>query len=121
MAEAKQVELVRQFNSGANRSSDAGKPDFEGFLSPQVIERYGEYMHKHRHLPDGQLRASDNWQRGIPKEAYMKSGFRHFMDWWGLHRGLGVSREPMEESLCALIFNASGYLQEILKERGYRQ
>lgn len=113
--------LVRTFDSGANRSSDDGKPDFEGFLSPLVLERYGEYMHKHRQLPDGNLRSSDNWQKGIPQDAYIKSGWRHFMDWWGGHRGLKGLREPLEDSLCALLFNVTGYLHEVLKQRGYRQ
>jgi len=120
MAETQTAIAVRHFESGANRSSEEGKPDFEGFLSPLVMERYGEYMHHHRALPDGTLRASDNWQKGIPQEAYLKSGWRHFMDWWALHRGL-KGREGLEESLCALIFNASGYLHEVLKKRGYRQ
>jgi len=61
-------------------------------------------------------RTSDNWQNGIPKEVYMKSGFRHFMDWWKEHRGY-KSRDGVEEALCSLIFNASGYLFEILKEK----
>jgi hypothetical protein len=60
--------------------------DFEGFLSPVVVRRYGEYMHAHRFgHPDG-IRAADNWQKGIPQDAYMKSAWRHFMDWWLIHR-----------------------------------
>ena len=46
----------------------------------------------------------------------MKSGFRHFMDWWLEHRGL-ESREGMEDALCALLFNVQGYLHETLKAR----
>lgn len=111
--------LVRTFDSGATRSSDEGKPDFEGFLSPLVMERYGEYMHKHRLLPDGSLRASDNWQAGIPLGQLVKSGWRHFMDWWGIHRGF-KGREELEDSICALIFNASAYLHAKLRERNYR-
>src|SRR5690348_6912275 len=73
-------------------------------------------MHKHRHRRDGTMRESDNWQKGIPFDAYIKSGFRHFMDWWSEHRGLPTS-EGLEEALCALIFNASGYLHETLRLR----
>lgn len=108
--------VVRQFVTGATRDNDTDKPDYEGFLSPLVIERFGQYMHKHRRQMDGSLRASDNWQKGIPKEAYMKSGFRHFHDWWKQHRGY-KSHEDIEESLCALIFNAQGYLHELVKAR----
>lgn len=115
-------EVMQVFESGANRSHSEGKPDFEGFLSPLVIERYGEYMNQNRQLPDGTTRASDNWQQGIPLRAYMTSGWRHFQDWWGYHRYPAFrGREALEDSLCAVIFNASGYLFELLKQRRYNQ
>lgn len=106
---------IRKFETGATRDSDIGKLDYEGFLSPLVIERYAEYMHKHRVQPDGNLRESDNWQKGMPLKEYMKSGWRHFMDWWKHHRG--NKAVDIEEVLCALIFNSMGYLYEVLKER----
>lgn len=107
---------IRQFDTGATRDADTGKLDYEGFLSPLVIKRFAEYMNKHRVQSDGELRDSDNWQKGIPKNAYMKSGWRHFFDWWSEHRGI-PSREGTEEALCALIFNAQGYLHEVLKKK----
>jgi hypothetical protein len=107
---------MRNFKTGATRDTDKDKYDYEGFLSPLVIERFGEYMHKHRLQADGKLRDSDNWQKGIPKEAYMKSGWRHFMDWWKEHRGI-PSREGLEDALCAILFNVSGYLHEHLKNK----
>jgi len=109
---------IREFKSGATRDIDLGKPDYEGFLSPLVIKRYGDYMNKHRLQPNGKLRDSDNWQRGMPKEEYIKSAWRHFMDWWLEHRGF-ESRDGIEDALCAIIFNGMGYLHEILKEREY--
>lgn len=107
---------MRKFNSGATRDNEEGKFDYEGFFSPLVIERYGQYMHKHRKQADGQLRDSDNWKKGIPLDAYIKSAWRHFLDWWKEHRGL-KSREGLEEALCALLFNVMGYLYEILKRK----
>lgn len=107
---------IRRFSTGATRDTGEDKLDYEGFLSPLVVERYAEYMHKNRHQSDGSLRDSDNWQKGIPQDAYMKSGYRHFMDWWLDHRNY-KSREGLEEALCGLIFNAMGYLHEHLKER----
>lgn len=107
--------VMRKFETGATRNTDDGKLDFEGFLSPAVLRRFAEYMHKNRLQADGQLRASDNWQKGIPREAYMKSGTRHFIDWWDNHRG--ISNVDMEEALCALLFNVQGYLFEVLKEK----
>lgn len=105
---------MRTFDTGATRDSDENKPDYEGFLSPLVLARYGEYMMKHQVQADGSLRSSDNWQHGIPKDAYIKSAFRHFMDWWLEHDGY-ESREGLEEALCALMFNVMGYLHEELK------
>ena len=108
--------VARQFDTGATRDTDVGKYDYEGFYNPLVIERFGQYMNKHRTQSDGNLRDSDNWQKGIPLNAYMKSGFRHFFDWWKQHRGY-KGQDTLEESLCALIFNAQGYLFEILKKK----
>jgi hypothetical protein len=106
---------MREFSTGATRDNDENKNDYEGFLSPLVIECYGNYMAKHRKQADGNLRDSDNWQKGMPKSCYMKSGWRHFMDWWKEHRGLR-SREGLIDALCALLFNVMGYLHETLKE-----
>jgi len=106
---------VRTFESGATRDTDTDKFDMEGFLSYPVIMRYSEYMHKHRIQSDGTVRDSDNWQKGIPKDAYMKSMWRHFMDVWGNHRGY-KTRDEQIEALCALKFNVDGYLHELLKD-----
>lgn len=118
MADKKSGYKIREFKTGATRDTDENKPDYEGFLSSIVIRRYGEYMNKHRVQPDGKLRDSDNWQRGIPKDTYMKSMFRHFMDVWFEHRGF-ESREGIEDALCAIMFNSMGYLHEILREKEY--
>lgn len=107
---------MRHFETGATRNNDDDKYDYEAFLSPLVLERYAAYMHKHRKQDDGQLRDGDNWQKGIPQDAYMKSAWRHMIDWWREHRGL-PSREGLEDALCAVIFNAMGYLHEHLKSK----
>ena len=107
---------MREFGTGATRNDDDDRYDYEGFLSPLVIQRFGEYMHKHRKQADGKLRASDNWQKGIPLGAYMKSGWRHFMDWW-----MGYRRREwtpaLEDTLCALLFNVQGFLHELIRLR----
>jgi len=107
---------VRKFDTGATRNAEIGKLDYEAFLSPAVLERYAQYLHKHRVQSDGNLRDGDNWQKGIPRNAYMKSAVRHLMAWWKAHRGVPET-EDLEESLCAVIFNASGYLFEVLKAK----
>ena len=108
--------VVRQFASGANRDTELGKLDYEGFYSPIVMERFAQYMNKNRKLSNGTTRESDNWQKGIPFEAYMKSMYRHFMDVWMEHRGYDT-KVGQEEALCALIFNAQGYLFELLQSK----
>lgn len=110
---------MREFDTGATRDSEEGKFDYEGFYSPLVVKRFAEYMNKHRKQADGKLRDSDNWQKGIPKDAYIKSAWRHFMDLWMEHRGY-KSREGIEDALCALLFNIQGYLFEILKNKKER-
>ena len=116
---------VREFGTGATRDLDANKLDFEGFLSPLVLERYAEHMHKARRMPDGSMRESDNWQLGIPVGVYIKSLWRHFFAVWKLWRGLPVTEvvkgetitKDLETELCALLFNASGMLHEHLKAK----
>jgi hypothetical protein len=112
---------MREFDSGATRDSDDSKLDYDGFLSPYTLRRYAEYMDKHRIQADGKPRDSDNWQKGIPFTAYIKSLWRHLIEAWTLHRSGGSqvhylrNRYEMEEALCAIIFNASGYLHEMMK------
>jgi hypothetical protein len=115
---------MRTFSTGATRDDDNDKLDYEGFLSPLVLERYAEYMHSHRKQADGKMRSSDNWQKGITLVAYMKSLWRHFFDLWKIHRGYGPVHDKKDghlltadEQLCGVIFNASGYLHELLKPK----
>jgi len=115
---------IRQFPTGANRSSEEGKLDYEGFLSPAALKCFAEYMHRCRHLPDGTMRESDNWQKGIPQSVYMKSMWRHFMEVWRLNREPPPTSwgpddaEALIENLCALLFNVQGMLHEVEKRRG---
>ena len=113
---------MRQFPSGATRNNNEGKNDYEGFYSPLVVEAFGDYMTKHRIQADNKLRDSDNWQKGIPKTAYIKSTWRHFLDLWFLHRGYIRFDEKdgheitVKEVCCAILFNIQGYLFEHLKK-----
>lgn len=109
--ERKTLASIRRFDTGATRDAVGDKLDYEGFLSPLVLERYAQYMHKCRFQSDGNMRDSDNWQKGIPLDVYMKSLWRHFMAVWIGHRKGTYS----EEDLCAIMFNAMGMLHEKLK------
>ncbi len=115
------MKKMRQFKSGATRNIDNNKFDYEGFNSPFVEQRFAEYMHGHRTQKDGTIRDSDNWQKGIPLDAYMKSIKRHTQDLHLLHRG-GKPIDPdtgkpctKQDLLCAIRFNVNGYLHEELK------
>ncbi len=109
----------RRFPSGATRNSEEGKLDYEGFLSPLALECFAQYMHRHRHLEGGELRVSDNWQKGIPTTSYMKSLWRHLMEVWRCHRGLWKGEEDLTNALCGVMFNAMGYLHAVeLMKRG---
>lgn len=112
---------VRKFETGATRSADVTRDDPEGYLSPIVLERFAQYMTKHRRQPDGSLRESDNWQKGMPLTTYIKGMWRHMLHAWTRHRGYKVN-DPLaaadiEEDLCAIMFNAQGYLFELLKKK----
>jgi hypothetical protein len=114
---------IRQFASGATRNVDHHKLDYEGFLSPMVLHRFAVYMDKHRQQADGSLRSSDNWQKGIPKDVYIKSLIRHTIDFWAVTRGIGVvdhdtGEQATDEDLaCAILFNAMGWLYETLTHK----
>jgi hypothetical protein len=136
-------ENVRTFVSGATRSAATHKLDYEGFFNPLVLHTYAKYLHKHRKQENGAMRGSDNWQNGMPREEYMKSLLRHVHDLWCIHRGYFVYREKIEgegeathvhirhmeetegkcipvsrvDSICGIIFNAFGYLLELVLNR----
>ena len=101
--------MIRKFNTGANRNSDDGKFDYEGFNNPLVDLSFAKYMHHHRKLEDGTLRDADNWQKGIPVEELMKSLIRHIQDIRLIHRGIIVLEDgktvTMEEALNGAKFN----------------
>lgn len=116
-------EKVRKFETGATRDKDDNKYDYEAFFCPLVLERRAAYMHKNRFQLDGSVRSGDNWQKGIPLEAYAKSLARHHHQFHKLHRGYPTLDEKgnpvdLEEAICAAMFNLEGYLHELLKKRG---
>jgi hypothetical protein len=111
--------MNRTFSTGANRNSDDGKLDIEGFINPLALQTYCEYMHKHRHLEDGTLRASDNWQKLFGEEhisVCTKSLLRHAHDVWMENRGY-ESREGIDDALGGVIFNAFAIWLKVLEDR----
>lgn len=113
--------MKREFKSGANRNSDEGKLDYEGFISPVVEWAFAQYMHKHRLLEDGTLRDSDNWQNGIPVNELMKSGHRHWQDIRMKHRGFTPTDNGKEvgrlEALLGMKFNIDAMIYNEVKDK----
>lgn len=121
---------MQTFETGATRSDDSTKNDYEGFLSPGVLRAYGDYMNENRVQADGNLRDSDNWQKGIPQHKYMKSFIRHALDLWLMWRGWTVAPEvrngvpipwTYKRLSCAVLFNVMGFLNELLREEEAKQ
>ena len=110
----------RVFETGASRNADTGKLDYEAVLSPAVLERYAQYLHAHRVMEDGTLREMDNWQKGIPQSVYVKSAWRHFVEWWKWTRSPQVADKVIEEAVCGVLFNVMGWLHEHLKAKAAR-
>lgn len=112
---------VRLFSTGATRSDDSHRPLYTGYFSPLVLQRFGEYMTRHRTQPDGVLRDPANWQKGMPTTSYLDGLFRHFLHTWLRIYEWPVydqMAEPsLEDDLCAIFFNAQGMLHEILKAK----
>ena len=109
---------MRVFKTGAIRDTEEGKLDYEGFLSPLVLQEFAKYMNENRTLPDGSIRDSDNWQKGFGDKHFeicMKSMFRHFHDVWMEHRGF-ESREGMSKALMGLLFNVMAYADQYFKK-----
>ena len=109
---------VRQWKTGANRDIAEDKLEVARFLSPLVIQRYCEYMHKNRFLKNGDVREPDNWKNLFGEEheqVCLDSLARHFLDLWLETEG-GKGREEKQDTLCAIMFNSMAILYKILKE-----
>lgn len=113
------------FKTGATRNDSSERIDPEGFFSPEVLLTFCDYMHKNRYRPNGEVRASDNWQLGISQRAYAKSLWRHHLDFMKTHRKQGNQNEGAENpyrneqlitDCCAGMFNYMGYMFEELKK-----
>jgi len=114
---------MRKFETGATRDTNTDKLDYRGFISPLAMRRFAEYMHKHRKQPDGSMRSSDNWKRGMPPEVYMESFIRHSFELWLAYedapRDLWEPKagDDIEDVACAILFNIQGWLHERMKQK----
>lgn len=112
---------IRTFDTGATRDTVTGKLSYVKALSPIVLQRYVQYLDAHRKQPDGSMREFDNWKKGIPEEAYLDGLGRHHIAAWLLAQGYSAEDNHgpvnLEDTLCAIIFGASGWLHELLEKK----
>ena len=112
---------IRTFESGATRDTVEGKLSYRRGLSAIVLRRYLQYLAKHRKQPDGSMREFDNWKKGMDFDVYLDSLLRHDIDLGIMAEGFVAEDNrgqcDIEDLLCAIIFNASGALYELLKVR----
>ena len=114
--------VIREWDTGATRNSVTDKYNYEGFLSPIVLEAFAKYMHKNRFLEDGSIRDGDNWQKLFGNtlkehtDVCIDSLLRHVMDLWLLHRGY-PAREGLDDALCGIMFNSMAYYYGVLLGR----
>ena len=112
---------LRQFKTGATRNNADNKLDYEGFINPIVEWAFAQYMHKHRLLEDGTMRASDNWQLGIPQQELMKSAHRHWQDLRLIQRDYTVGENgkivSKLDALLGLKFNIDAMVYDELKNK----
>jgi len=108
----------RYFPGGAYRDVDDNKLDYARALSPEVLERYLEFLQENRLQSDNQLREFDNWKAGMPIDVCMSSLWRHVMSVWKYVYGRFAKppQESLEDALCAVMFNSMVMLHEILKD-----
>lgn len=112
---------VVKFKTGATRTAETPY-DPEGFLNPRVLKEFCLYMEQHRVQADGTLRASDNWQKGMPTSRAFRSLARHYQDVWLLSRGYEPASpdcKSMRDALCGVLFNAMLLLKNDVEGQDY--
>ena len=103
---------MRKFLSGATRDNDEQKINIIDSFSPLVLRRFAQFMRDHN-IKGGELKRNEaNWKKGMPKQSYIESKARHFLDAWITHEG--YEDGDIEEMLCADLFNTMGHLHELL-------
>lgn len=112
------AEKMLGFESGATRNRKENELQYEGFISPLALQMFAKYMHEHRHTADGEVRASDNWQKGIPDESYRDSLLRHVIDIWMIYRDwAALARDgDKREALAGAFFNLQGLMHNLALE-----
>lgn len=109
---------ITEFDSGAIRDDQSGKPAFIETSSPLADWRYALYM-----TPKQGKYGTGNFKKGIPKWSYLESLARHVVKLRALEDcakfNLPVMpwMEPDEDHAAAIRFNIDGYMHEDMIEK----
>ena len=106
---------MHEYQTGASCSSEAGRPNYDGYFSGHFLKAFGEYMLKHQTRADGETRQSDNWKRGIPMDRHHRSLIRHAIEYKIYCDGPESCDEKKIDMLCAIVFRAQGLIHEIME------
>lgn len=98
--------MVTQFNTGAIRDSQEGKPDFVETISWTAFNRFAKYMTSKK-----EKYGSGNFKKGIPIDSYEKSLVRH-IDKYFRNKYEDGDDEKGEDHLSAIVFNVFGIMHE---------
>lgn len=109
--------IAKTSRTGATRDTSANKPEYHRYFSPKTFERFGRFMLEHQIDSKGNYRPGNNWQKGMPREWFVSSLFRHYVEVWQRFEDGTLEGKEAEDALCALIFNAQGLLLELLLGR----
>lgn len=103
---SKTPKLVTEFDTGAIRDAQDGKPDFIETLSYSALRRYIGYMTEKK-----KKYGAGNFKKGIPIESYEKSLMRH-IDKYMRNKYENGDDEKAEDHLSAMVFNILGIMHE---------
>lgn len=102
---------ITNFDTGAIRDSQEGKPDFVETVSFTAHRRFVEYMTGKK-----KKYGAGNFKKGIPIESYEKSLLRH-VDKYFRNKYENGNDEPNEDHLAAIRFNVDGIMHEEEQEK----
>lgn len=87
---------VREFESGAKRDSNEGKPRPD-LISPYMLEALGKVLAK-----GAKNYGERNWEKGMPEGVFKESAARHYVAW--------MMNKEDEDHAAQLIFNVMAWI-----------
>ena len=86
--------MKRQFDTGAQRDNDVGKPKMSLIPTEELVRVMQHYRN------GGAKYGENNWKNGMTTSVFYDSAQRHLLKWW-----MG---EEDEDHLSAVVWNVMG-------------